>query len=198
MLQSSNDTFLAALRAGEESVRAALAHDGNPDRATRRVALRAEVTQELAAQIVPADRPLVQWLLEQEVAYLRASGQGVTETLYTLVAALARFGQPEDALLLWRAREATPETQSGVDVEQLLRAGFEPVRTYLRRLARGMEPVAHEAQAALDWIEAGIAAGAADDLPGYFYWADERFGLQVSGPTCRFNGSTSCEAALTG
>lgn len=179
-------------------MRAALAHSGDPENTARRAALRAEVTQELAAQIVSTDRPLVQWLLELEVAYLRASGQGVTETLYTLVAALARFGQPEDTLLLWRAREATLETQSGVDVEQLLRAGFEPVRTHLRRLARGMEPVAHEAQAVLDWIEAGIAAGATDDLPGYFYWADERFGLQVSGPTCRFNGSTSCEAALAG
>src|SRR5262249_43099551 len=153
-LQASIDTLLAALRASEASTRVALAHDGDPDCAARRAVLRAVVTQELAANIVSTDRSLVQWLLEQEVAYLRASGQGVTETLYTLVAALARFGQPEDALLLWHAREATPETQSGVDVEQLLRAGIDPVRAYLGRLARGMEPGAHEAQDVLDWIEA--------------------------------------------
>jgi hypothetical protein len=198
MSQSSIDTLLAALRAGDEAAFLSLAHDGNPDEAARRATLRAEVTQELAAQIVSTDRSLARWLLEQEVAYLCAIGHGVTETLYTLVAALARFGQPDDTLTIWRAREATPETQSGVDVEQLLRAGFEPVRSHLHRLASGESPEAQEARAALDWIEAGVADGAADDLPAYFYWADERFGLQVSGPTCRFNGSASCEAALAG
>jgi hypothetical protein len=29
----------------------------------------------------------------------------------------------------------------------------------------------------------GIAEGAANDLPAYFAWSDERFGLHVSGPT---------------
>jgi hypothetical protein len=197
MPQHSSALFLAQLRAGEEFARLRRAHGGDPEGDALRALLRTEVVQELAAHILPTDRPLVRWLLEQEVACLRAIGHGVTETLYTLVAALARFGQPEDALLLWRAREATPETRSGVDVEQLLRAGPERVRIYLRGRADGKELIVREARAALDWIEAGIAAGAADELPGYFHWADERFGLRVSGPTCRFNGSASCEAALT-
>jgi len=198
MSQSSIDTLLAELRAGEDTAFLPFVHDGDSNGATLRAAMRAELTQELAAQVVSTDRPLVRRLLEQEVMYLRASGHGVTETLYTLVAALARFGQPDDTLTLWRAREATPETQSGVDVEQFLRAGIDLVRAHLRNLASDEAMEASEAQAAREWIEAGVAAGAADDLPGYFYWADERFGLQVSGPTCRFNGSASCEAALAG
>jgi hypothetical protein len=40
-----------------------------------------------------------------------------------------------------------------------------------------------DAAAALVWVRAGIANGAADDLPAYFAWSDERFGLRVSGPT---------------
>lgn len=198
MSQHSGATLLAALRAGPPSAYDALAYVGEPGSDARRAALRAEVTQALVGHLLPADRSLVRWLLEQERAQLRASGHGVTETLYALVAALARFGYPEDTLLLWRAREATPETQAGVDVEQLLRAGAEQVRGYLRGLARGEEPAAHEAQAALDWIEAGITAGAADDLPGYFHWADDRFGVRIVGPACRFNGPASCDDDLTG
>ena len=55
---------------------------------------------------------------------------------YLLVAALARFGRPGRRDLLWRAREATPETRAGVDVEQLARAGVERVRARLAALAR--------------------------------------------------------------
>ena len=187
MSQHPSAPLLAQLRAGKESTRIRLA---------RNVALRAGVASELAARLTSTDRPLVRWLLEQEAAYLRARGHGVTETLLTLVAALARFGQPEDTLLLWCAREATPETRCGVEVEQALRAGPERVRVYLSGLAPDTGPIAREARAALDWIESGIAAGAADDLPGYFHWADERFGLRVSGPTCHFNGSAACAAAL--
>lgn len=196
MSQLTETSLLGALRAGEQSARSALAHDGHQDDNARRATARDEVVRELAAQLVPTDRPLVRWLLEQEAASVRAAGRGVTETLYTLVAALARFGQPEDALPLWRAHEATPETRAGIDVEQLLRADPERVRLYLGELAHGQGALAHEARAALAWIEAGIADGAATDLPGYFYWADERFGLQVTGPTCRFNGPAACADLL--
>src|SRR6185437_16058309 len=117
-----------------------LAHDGHRDGNARRATARDEVVWELAAQLVPTDRPLVRWLLEQETEYVRVAGRGVTETLYTLVAALARFGQPEDALTLWRAHEATPQTRAGIDVEQVLRADPERVRIYLGGLAHGQEP----------------------------------------------------------
>jgi hypothetical protein len=183
MSQPPAERLGAALRAGDDSARAAVADAGDPTSRTTRAALRAEVVRDLAAQLTPTDRPLIRWLLEQEITQLESAGRGVTETLYTLVAALARFGQPEDVPLLWRARETTAEAQSGVDVEQLLRAGPDRVRDELRGLIQRKEPEAREAQAALHWIEAGIAAGAADDLAGYFHWADARFGLQVSGPT---------------
>jgi len=145
--------------------------------------MRAAVTALLAASLRPMDRPIVRELLEQEVAAHEAAGSGASETLYTLVAAVARYADPDDTLLLWRARQATPETRAGMDIEQFARAGVERVRRRLNTLAHAPEPRARDARQALAWLESGLASGALDDLPGYFAWADERFGLHISGPT---------------
>ena len=72
----------------------------------------------------------------------------------------------------------------GVDVEQALRAGPEAVLRALGRQASAHGGAdADDAAAALAWVRAGLVAGAADDLPAYFAWSDERFGLHISGPT---------------
>lgn len=124
----------------------------------------------------------MRWLLRHETAALRAAGHGASEALYTLVAALARFGRPADALLIAQAGAATPETRAGVDVEQLARAGVEPVRRWLRGVIERGGSERRDAAEALAWLEEGAASGALDDLAAYFTWADERFGLHVSGP----------------
>lgn len=177
MLEQTPEMLLAALRAG--------GHDANTARAAldRNDSLRAEVAALLAASLRPTDRSIARELLEQEIAAHEAAGHGASETLYTLIAAVARYADPDDVLLLWRARQATPETRAGMDVEQLARAGIERVRRRLTTLAHGPEPRASEARQALEWLESGVASGALDDLPGYFAWADERFGLHISGPT---------------
>lgn len=184
----TGERLLAALREAPDApaaqaARHALAHVSDPagDNAGERQ--RAQVAAALAHDLRPTDRSLTHWLLQQEVAAQAARGVGASEALFTLVAALARFAQPADALLLWRAREATPETRAGVDVEQLARAGLDPVRATLERAVAAGGPEAAEARGALAWLDAGAAAGAFADLPGYFAWADERFGLNVSGPT---------------
>ena len=155
----------------------------NANDAATRAALRAEVARELAGSLRPGDRPLARWLLEQEIAAHEAAGRGASETLYTLIAVVARYADPDDVLLLWRARNATPQTRAGVDVEQVTRAGVERVRRRLRALVSRGGPRAMEAAEALEWLEQGLAAGAGDDLAGYFAWADERFGVRVCGPT---------------
>ena len=164
------------------------AHDLNRLRAGERppsqsAAWRAAITQALLADLRPGDHGLAVWLLEQESAALAHAGAGDPETLYRLVAAMARFARPADALRIWRAGRATPETRIGVDVEQALRAGPETTVQALRRLSARNDSQAEDAAAALAWIAMGIAEGAANDLPAYFAWSDERFGLHVSGPT---------------
>ncbi len=146
-------------------------------------ALRALVASTLVADLRPSDRSITRWLLEQETAAHTARGSGATETLYTLVAALARFRQSSDVMALWRARAATEETREGVDAEQFARAGLSETRALLVTMAREGSPDTEEARAALDWLNEAHAAGAFDDLPAYFAWSDERYGLHITGPT---------------
>lgn len=180
------ETLLAALRQTGEAgadARAALAYTGDGAVDAERERLRAAVVATLAGSVRPTDLPVARWLLEQEIATHNARGEGAREELYTLVAVVARFAQPSDALLIWRAREATPQTHIGIDVEQLGRLGLTATRAELERVAQQAGKVAAEAQQALYWLDDGAASGAFDDLAGYFLWADERFGLTVSGPT---------------
>ena len=145
--------------------------------------VRAEVVRLLAASVTPADHPISGWLLRTETESLMPAGSGENEALYTLVALVARFADPRDALLIWRARQATPETRAGVDVEQMARLGLDGVRRHLSRLRDANGAEAGEAAAALAWLDEGERDGAFADLPGYFAWSDERFGITVSGPT---------------
>ena len=177
--------LLADLRAGgarAEAARARLAYHRASGGADAHAELRADVVSALLASLLPDDRPIACWLLEQEVACLRAGGRGASDALYALVAAVARFGEPDDALLIWRAREATPETRAGVDIEQLARAGVERVRAQLEaHIAAGGEPAA-EASRVLAWLNEGVAAGALDHLAEYFAWSDEEYGLATDAP----------------
>lgn len=171
---------LERLRAGERPA----ARNESPEARQQDVAWRAAVTEALLADLRPGDHALVIWLLYRELDALDVAGATATETLYRLIAAVARFARPGDALLIWRAAQTTPETRAGVDVEQALRAGPEAVlRALGRRASSQKDTEADDAAAALAWVRAGIADGAADDLPAYFAWSDERFGLRVSCPT---------------
>jgi hypothetical protein len=143
----------------------------------------AEVVRLLAGSVTPADSALARWLLRIETESLASAGSGESETVYTLVALVARFADPHDALLIWRARQVTPQTRAGVDVEQMARLGLDTVRRYLTRLRDGSTPEVSEAAAALAWLDEGERDGAFADRAGYFAWSDERFGVTVSGPT---------------
>ena len=171
---------LERLRAGERPA----ARNETSEARQQDAAWRAAATEALLADLRPGDHALAVWLLRREIAAIGAAGAGATETLYRLIASVARFARPDDALLIWRAAQAPPETRVGVDVQQALRAGPEAVlRTLDRRASAHGEADADDAATALAWVRAGIANGAADDLPAYFAWSDERFGLRVSGPT---------------
>jgi phosphotransferase system HPr-like phosphotransfer protein len=177
MSQDSAAHLLLDLRAGGEAAQSAR------QIISAATSIRAEVTRLLAGSVIPADHTLACCLLRIETDALTATGSDASEALYTLVALVARFADPHDALLIWRARQATPETQAGVDVEQMARLGLDGVRRYLCRLRDENGPVASEAEAALVWLDEGERDGAFGDLAGYFAWSDERFGVTVSSPT---------------
>ncbi len=183
---SADQIFLGLRGANEtaqQQARTALAHVADPEQDTAHSALRAVVTTFLTSSLLPSDRPLVRYLLGEEVATQRAAGEGDTETLLTLAVALARFAQPDDALLLWQAHDVTAETREAVDVELIGRAGVDRVRQALQRIAAsGNADSARDARNALAWLESGEALGAFADLPAYFTWAEDRYGIAVSGP----------------
>jgi len=177
MSQDSAARLLADLRAGGEAARAVqhtLAADAS---------IRAAVTRALASSVTPGDHALARWLLRAETDAFAGAESGESEALYTLVALVARFARPQDALIIWRAREVTLETRAGVDVEQMARLGLDGVRRHLSRLRDANGPEAREGAAALAWLDEGERDGAFSDLVGYFAWSDERFGVTVSGPT---------------
>jgi hypothetical protein len=128
MSANSAAHLLLDLRAGGDAMQAA------QEILVADAAIRAEVTRLLAGSVTPADHALARWLLRVETEALATAGSGESEALYTLVALVARFADPRDALLIWRARQATSETQTGVDMEQLARLGLDGVRRYLSRL----------------------------------------------------------------
>lgn len=177
---------LDALRRGGQAARSALAtiafHAGGADQEVRSQ-VRADVTASLAESLCATDASVARRLLREEIAAHEAAGVGASETLFTLVAIVARFGSPPDVFLVWRARQATPETRLGVDVEQVGRLGLERVRAILEQAASGAGPHADAARHALAWIAQGVESGAFADLAGYFLWSDERFGVAVSGST---------------
>ena len=190
MASEQAEAVLAALRLsmgqsaeGAAEARAMLAQAGDPSQRAARERLRAEVVAALTSDLLPSDHPVAVWLLAEEIKAHEVRGAGASEALYMLIAAVARFAQPADALLLWRARQATPETQAGVDAEQFGRLGLAAVRERLTGLASEPGPQADEADQALQWLDDAAKEGAFDDLAGYFLWADERFGLATSGPT---------------
>jgi hypothetical protein len=177
MSQDSAAHHLLDLRAGGETAQVAQKIVAAND------AIRSEVTRLLAASVTPTDHALACWLLRAETEALMSAGSGESEALYTLVALVARFADPHDALLIWRSRQVTPETQAGVDVEQMARLGLDAVRRYLSRSREENRAETGEASAALSWLDEGERDGAFNDLAGYFAWSDERFGITVSGPT---------------
>lgn len=160
-----------------------VAYQGDEASRDERTRLRAEVTASLAGDLCVGDSSIARRLLLEEIVQHETEGVGASEALMTLVAIVARFANPADVLLLWRARQATPQTRLGVDVEQVGRLGLEPSRAILAQAASGAGSQADDAREALAWIALGAESGAFDDLAGYFAWSDERFGLAVSGST---------------
>src|SRR6185369_10995249 len=101
MSQNAAAHLLLDLRAGGEAAQSArqiISAD---------TSIRAEVTRLLAGSVAPADHALAGWLLRTETEALMSARSGESEALYTLVALVARFADPHDALLIWRARQAT-------------------------------------------------------------------------------------------
>lgn len=105
----------------------------------------------------PADLPAIRAELTAQIALESAAqGDGNTARMRTLCAQLFCAGHPGDALLIWRAKQASFDAACSIDAELLCAAGLEET---LAHLSRQIGPAAAAARAYL--------LQAAPELDGY-------------------------------
>ncbi len=82
----------------------------------------------------PEDLPLIRSALEAQIRLESASqGRGNTIRMRLLCAQLFCAGQPEDALLIWRAKQASFDAACSIDIELMCGAGLDETVAHLQR-----------------------------------------------------------------
>jgi hypothetical protein len=94
-------------------------------------AFRASVLKALCKKFSQEDRPLIRFLLEQEILY-HENTWGIFESIRLCGALLFLLAQMEDVGLLWEAKTANFDTMSGFDIQLLVGAGVTPMLAYLQ------------------------------------------------------------------
>jgi hypothetical protein len=105
------------------------------------------------------DLPAIRSLLTAETARERAAqGEGDTELMKLCCVQLFNSGELADVLLIWRAKSASFDAASSIDIQLLCGSGLEQTKAYLS------EQASADAQAALLRLTELEAAGDFDDF----------------------------------
>ena len=110
------------------------------------------VLKELQTGVTLADRPLLRFLLEQEIAY-HVDAWGIFESIRLCGSLLSTLAQLEDVPLLWEAKTTSFDTMCGFDIQFLVGAGVAPTLAYLQNIQEKW------AQDAREYIEECQQAG---------------------------------------
>lgn len=94
-------------------------------------AFRASVLKALCKNFSQEDRPLIRFLLVQEIAY-HENTWGIFESIRLCGAMLFLLAQVEDVCLLWEAKTANFDTMCGFDSQLLVGSGVTPTLAYLQ------------------------------------------------------------------
>jgi hypothetical protein len=138
--------------------------------AIQSAALRAAVLAELQETLVPGDRALLRFVLEQEICFRTQDGAGeFFENLYWAGFLLSLVAQVEDVRLLWRAKTLDFDTMSGFDVQFLVGAGVSLTLSYLQSFQEEW------ALAARAYLEKCQQAGDFVDLEQHRHWRHAYF-----------------------
>ncbi len=133
-------------------------------------ALRAAVLEEVQQTLVPGDRALLCFILEQEMlARVHDGGGEFFENLYWAGFLLSLVAHVEDVRLLWRVKTLDYDTWSGFDVQFLVGAGVSRTLSYLQSLSEEW------ASAAWAYLEQCQQAGDIADLEQYRQWRQTYF-----------------------
>jgi hypothetical protein len=142
----------------------------NAEMASRSAALRAAVLKELQQALVPEDRVLLCFILEQEMLSRLHDGAGeLFENLYWAAFLLSLVAHVEDVHQLWRAKRLNYDTWCGFDVQFLVGAGVSRTLSYLQSLREEW------ASDALAYLEKCQQAGDFADLEQHRQWRQTYF-----------------------
>lgn len=137
------------------------------ERIDQNARFRTAVLEELYKTLSLGDRPLIRFLLEQEIeqdiAYStdKIDEQEYFESIYLCGFLLFLLAQVEDVPLLWRAKRASFDRWHGFDIQFLVGAGVPHTLNYLQNI---QEEWAQEARA---YIEKCQEARNFDDMERY-------------------------------
>jgi hypothetical protein len=119
------------------------------------------------------DLPAIRSLLATETARERAAqGQGDTTLMKLCCVQLFNAGELADVLLIWRAKQASFDAASSIDVQLLCGSGLGQTRAYLS------EQGSADAEAALRYLSECETAGDFDDfsVEEYANWWSSYYG----------------------
>jgi hypothetical protein len=138
--------------------------------AMRSAAVRAAVLEELQETLVPGDRALLCFVLEQEILSRVQDGGGeFFENLYWAGFLLSLVAHVEDVRVLWRAKTLDFDTWCGFDVQFLVGAGVSLTLSFLQSLQEEW------ASAAWAHLEQCQQAGDFADLEQHRQWRQTYF-----------------------
>ncbi|GCE09547.1 hypothetical protein [Dictyobacter aurantiacus] len=131
--------------------------DGSDPHAT----LRAQVLKELQNTLSLKDRPLLRFLMEQEITCRKNDIETESDNIHLSGFLLFLLGQLEDVELLWKAKRASFDTWCGFDIQFLVGAGVSTTLIYLHSIEQEW------AKKARTYIEECQQTGDLDDLERY-------------------------------
>lgn len=138
--------------------------------AMQSAALRAAVLTEVQQTLVPGDRALLCFILEQEMfARVHDGGDEFFENLSWAGFLLSLVAHEEDVRLLWRAKTLDYDTWCGFDVQFLVGTGVSRTLAYLQSLREEW------ASATWAYLEQCQQAGDFADLEQHRQWRQTYF-----------------------
>lgn len=131
--------------------------------------LRVSVLGELYKTLSLTDRPLIRFLLEQEMTCRENDYETDIEGIHLCGFLLFLLAQLEDVELLWQAKTTNFDTMCGFDIQFLVGAGVSPTVAYLHSIQQDW------AKKARTYIEHCQRSGGFSDLEGYRHFRQRYF-----------------------
>lgn len=137
--------------------------------------IKSEFALELYQSHIVEDRPLIHYLLYQQIEELKKSW-GVPCALKACTIILFKLRQAEDSIFIWEAKTCNSDTLFSIDVQLLLGAGVKETIaflekstevTHLTKVIKEERDRTKKEYSILDWIESCRKNGELEDIDSH-------------------------------